>query len=340
LVDLEVYETIRKWLTKLEAKNRGLDFNKSSTKRAGLYWLGKYLKFLSTTPERPTNPDALIVERLKQLENSNLQTKRKQEEFFEEWIVQLKRKPYAPNSMATATGLVRSFYKANHGPLSEVTPIRAYNIRSFKVPTVKDLKKMCDIADLPLKTFILCAKDSGLPTGDLLSLSLNTLSSEYGTIKSQLKKGINPVHIEMRRGKTKERIDSFFGSNAIEALKEYANLKGGINASRIFRSPSNPTKPMSIRSIEQQVKSLASKAKVATKEVPITPYKLRVFFNTYMKLAGVNESIVERWMGHSIGKVRSAYLVMGKDDQAEGIPISVLAKTYLGAYNAIDIDNA
>jgi integrase len=334
LVDLEVYETIRKWLTKLEAKSRGLDFNKSSTKRAGLYWLGKYLKFLSTTPERPTNPDALIAERLEQLATSNLQTKRKQEEFFEEWIVQLKREEYAPNSIATATGLIRSFYKSNYAPLQEVSTVRPYKVRSFKVPTVKELKKMCDIADLPIKTWMLAQKDCGLANGDLLSLSLNNLSSEFGTIKMQLKKGIVPVHIQIRREKTGERTDSFFGPNSIKVLKEYIELNGG--SGRIFRSPSNPKKG---RSIEQQVKAIAIKAKVATKDVPITPYSFRKFFNTNLKYAGVNEAIVEMMMGHSIGRVRGAYLVTGAGGSMSGMPISKLAEVYMQAYQSIDIDN-
>jgi len=338
LVDLEVYETIKKWLTKLEAKSRGMDFSKSSTKRAGLYWLGKYLKFLSTTPERPTNPDVLIAERLEQQATSNLQTKRKQEEFFEEWIVQLKREEYAPNSIATATGLIRSYYKSNYAPLQEVSTVRPYKVRSFKVPTVKELKKMCDIADLPIKAWMLAQKDCGLANGDLLSLSLNNLSSEFGTIKTQLKKGIVPVHIQIRREKTGERTDSFFGPNSIKVLKEYLELNGG--SGRIFRSPSNPKKGMSARSIEQQVKAIAIKAKVATKETPITPYSFRKFFNTNLKYAGVNEAIVEMMMGHSIGRVRGAYLVTGAGGSMSGMPISKLAEVYMQAYHSIDIDNA
>jgi len=73
--------------------------------------------------------------------------------------------------------------------------------------------------------------------------------------------------------------------------------------------------------------------------VPITSYNLRKFFNTYMKLSGVNESIVERWMGHSIGKVRSAYLITGSGEggQGTGIPVSKMAEIYMNAYPTIDI---
>ena len=341
--NLEVYETVKRWMTKLEAKSRSLDFDRSSTKRAGLYWLGKYLKFLSTTPERPTNPEALIMERMKQLESTNMLVKRRQEEFFEEFIVQMRRDEYASNSIAVATGLIRSFYKANRAPLVEVTTVRTFKVRQFKIPTVKDLKKMCENADPPLKAWLLCQANSGLANGDLLNLSLSNLSSEYGTIKHQLKKGLKCIHIEIRRQKTGERTDTFFGPNAVEALKEYVTMNE--SNSRIFKSPSDPKRGMSSRSLEQQVKSLAIKSHVATKEVPVTPYCLRRFFNTYMKLAGINESLVELMMGHSIGKVRGAYLVLGQGQTSQGVasgagvPISKLAEIYMQAYPSIDINN-
>lgn len=341
--NLEVYETVKRWMTKLASKNRSPDFDKSSTKRAGLYWLGKYLKFLSATPERPTNPESLIMERIKQSESTNMLVKRTQEDFLEGFIVQMRRDNYSSNSIAVATGLVKSFYKANHVPMEGVSTVRTFKVRSFKIPTVKDLKKMCENADPPLKAWILCQANSGLANEDLLNLSLSNSSSEYGTIKSQLKKGMNCVHIEIRRQKTGERTDTFFGPNAVEALKEYVTVGGANN--RIFKSPSDPKRGMSSRSLEQQVKSLAIKSHVATKEVPVTPYCLRRFFNTYMKLAGINEALVEVMMGHSIGKVRGAYLVLGQGQTNQGVasgagvPISKLMEIYMQAYPSIDINN-
>jgi intein/homing endonuclease len=131
----------------------------------------------------------------------------------------------------------------------------------YKVPTIKEIKKMCEHADLSTRTWLLCAKDSGLGNADLLPLSLSNLSSEYGTIGTQLRKGTVPVHIELRRHKTKEAIHSFFGPNAIEALKQYVNVNG---RGRIFK--------MSARSLQQKIKALSIQTKVATKEVPVRPY--------------------------------------------------------------------
>jgi len=332
--NLEVYETVKKWMNKLEAKSRSVDFDKSSTRRAGLYWLKQYCKFLSVDPNRPSNPDSIIRERTDQVQSTSIATKRKHEEMVGDFIIHLKNKGSSPNTVSTAVGLVRSFYKANYLPLVELPPTRAYTIRPFKIPTIKDIKKMCAVADAETKAWILCQFNSGLGNTDLLSLSLANLSSEYGTIGQQLRKGTVPIHIEIRRQKTGERTHSFFGPNAINALKEYVNING--RSTKIFK--------MQMRTVQQRVKALGIKAKISTEEVPVTPYVFRKAFNSFMKfgdpskdIPGVNEAIVELMMGHSIGRVRSAYLVTGQGSTGTGIPISKLAEIYMKTYPVIDI---
>jgi len=285
-----------------------------------LFWLKKYCQFLGV------NPDSIISERSKQLESQEQLIRRKHEELFQQFSIKLQQDGYSLNSVSTATGLIRSFYKANYYPLVEVPTVRPYRVKPFKVPTTKDVKKMCEIADTSMTAWMLSQYNSGLGNTDLLSLRLDALSSEFGTIKTQLKKGIVPIHIEIRRQKSGEKVDSFFGSNAVEALNEYVNLDA---RGEIFR--------MSIRTIENTVKHLGIRAKVATEKVPITPYSFRRAFNTAMKLSGMNEALVERMMGHSIGRVRSAYLVTGEDMDITGIPISKLAEIYMQHYPALDI---
>ncbi|MCJ7634989.1 phage integrase N-terminal SAM-like domain-containing protein [Candidatus Bathyarchaeota archaeon] len=326
--NLEVYPTVQKWLTKLQTKSRSFDFNKSSTRRAGLYWLKRYCNFVKS------NPETIIRERTDQLQSKDINTKRTQEEVVESFIIYLKNQNNAPNTVSTAIGLVRSFYKSNYVGLVELSPIRPYTVRPFKIPTIKDIKKMCAVADAETKAWILAQFNSGLGNIDLIDLSLTNLSSEYGTIGQQLRKGTVPIHVELRRQKTGERVNSFFGPNAIEALKEYVNVNG--RTSKIFN--------MQMRTIQQRVKALGIKAKISTQEVPVTPYVFRKAFNSYLKfgdpskdIPGVNEALVEMMMGHSIGRVRSAYLVTGQGSTGTGIPISKLAEIYMKTYPVIDI---
>ena len=326
--NLLVYETVKKWLNKLQQKSRSVDFDKSSTRRAGLYWLKTYCNFVKS------NPETIIKERTDQLLSTNINTKRTQEEIVESFIIHLKNQNKAPNTVSTAIGLVRSFYKSNYVGLVELSPLRPYTVRPFKSPTIKDIKKMCTVADAETKAWILAQFNSGLGNIDLIDLSLANLSSEYGTIGQQLRKGTVPIHVELRRQKTGERVNSFFGPNAIEALKEYVDINR--RAGKIFN--------MQMRTIQQRVKALGIKAKISTQEVPVTPYVFRKAFNSYLKfgdpskdIPGVNEALVEMMMGHSIGRVRSAYLVAGQGSTGTGIPISKLAEIYMKTYPAIDI---
>jgi integrase len=322
LTNLEVYESVKRWLRKLRARNRSVDFNLSSTKRAALYWLKVFCKFVKS------NPDTLIEDRNRTLKSSEETIKRKHEEFVDDFIVSLRRKEKSPNTISTAVGLVRSFYKSNYVDLKEVAPIHIYKVRPFKVPMVEEIRKICKKASPPIKAWICCQKDSGLGNIDLISLSRNTLSSEFGTIKTQLRKGVVPLHVEIRRQKTGEATHSFFGPNAIDALNDYVN----------FRSRNTQIFTMSVRTIQKHVKALAIQAKVGSEKVPVTPYTFRKFFNTTMKfIAGVPESVVETWMGHSIGRVRSAYSVIGSSNVGVGMPISKMAETYMEAYKYIDI---
>lgn len=325
LTNLESYASVKKWFKKLES--RSADFSSSSTKPSALHWLQAYCRFLKV------NPDTLIADRTRTSKSADKAMQRKHEEFIDDFIIDLRRNGKSPNTISTAVGLIRSFYKWNYEELKGATQVKIYKVRHFKVPTVKEIAKMCKIANLPTKAWICCQKDSGLANVDLLSLKWDAPGSEFGTIKKQLKRQLKkkavPIHVKTIRHKTQERIDTFFGPNAIDALKEHLNFRK-YKDPRLFK--------MTERAFQKSVKTLAIRANVATEKMPITPYSLRKFFNTTMKyIAKVPESVVERWMGHSIGRVKSAYSVVGSDDISIGLPISKMAETYMEAYKHIDI---
>lgn len=193
---------------------------------------------------------------------------------------------------------------------------------------LEDIKKMCRTADIATRAWICTQKDAGLGNIDLIKLNLGNLSSRYGTIRRQLNKGIVPIHVEIHRQKTGERVDSFFGPNAIDALNDYL---AGRTKGVIFGAG------MSMRTIQKRVKAISIKSRVATKSRPVTPYCFRTAFNTLMKKSGLNEAIAERMMGHSIGRVRGAYLAIGEGDVISGLPISDLASQYMQHYGAINV---
>jgi integrase len=318
--NLEVYESVKRWIKALDLHSRSLDFKLSSTNRAAMYWLREYCNY------HKTNPDSLIQDRKATMSSHDDTERRKHEELVQDYAIKLRREGKTPNTISNAVGMIRSFYMHNYVDLKKMSTIRPRVIRRSKTPSPEDLREMVAKAILPIKTWICCQKDTGLASVDLNALTFETLSSEFGSIHNQLKKGIMPIHVEIRRQKTSERTDTFLGENAVDALNEYAIAAA---RGRIFR--------ISPRSVQQHVKALGIRTKVATKEAPITPYSLRRYFNTRMKVvANVNSEIVELMMGHSIGRVQSAYMSVGSG-AVQGIPMSQMAKIYQKAYWALDI---
>ena len=220
--------------------------------------------------------------------------------------------------------MIRSFYKSNSKryAIDDIIISPSSPIRVFQVPTKKGLRKMCKIADPLIKTWMLCQKDCGLRMGDLQRLTFDRRSTQYGTIAQQLKNDIVPVHILFNlkgTGKTGAYVNTFFGPNAIDAIKENIPIT---RSGRIFN--------MCTTSIQQKIKATAIRAKVGTKNVPVTSHRLRTFFSSKLKSDEMQDDMVEHMMGHSIGQVKTAYFASTPSE---------LAKVYMNHYHALDIYN-
>jgi len=314
------FYSIRRWMDKLKAKRKG----SLSTQRVFLYYFGRFCHFARMTP------DQLIDERKRHLKSDDEFLRRKHEELVEKFSTMLRENEKAtPNTIATAVAAVRSFYKSNYMPLLEVSVPTPFPLRQSKVPTPKELRAMCDIADDEkdhlIKAWILCQAESGMSNIDLHKLELESKrchSIEFGYIGEQLKNGTVPLHIHIVREKTMTSglgwYDTFLGERACEALKGYVDF----------------CKPclfdVSDRTVQLKIRNISLKAGVGTKEVPVRPYDLRKYFNTRLKLAGMNETLVEYMMGHSLGRVKGAYFVP---------PVIELRKVYTQYYPYISIGN-
>jgi len=313
------FESTRRWMNRLEARRKG----SSSTQRVFLYYLARFCQFAKK------NPDHLITERKQHLKADDESMRRKHEEQVEKFSTNLRQKNASPNTVATAVAAVCSFYKANYMPLVEVSVPAPYPVRQAKVPTPKELRAMVEICDdekdILAKAWILCQAESGMANIDLHKLELRSKSchsAEFGYIGSQLKDGTVPLHIHIIREKTMASglgwYDSFFGERAVEALNDHVDF----SKPRLF--------DFSDRTIQLKLREISMKAGIATEKVPIRPYDLRKYFNTCLKLAGMNETIVEYMMGHSLGRVKGAYFVP---------PVVELRKVYSRYYPYVSIGN-
>jgi len=156
---------------------------------------------------------------------------------------------------------------------------------------------------LKLNVFIvkvLCQAQSGLSVSDLLNLT-------WGDIKKQLDNGSDHIHLRLLRGKEKQLgfHDTFLGRRSVEALTEYLPTRK--DSERLF-----PIRSRSVnRFLERASRGLGWR---------VSSHDLRKFFSTSLKLARVNdpafnESLIEYWMGHSLGRTKGAYLAPPVEDQ-------------------------
>lgn len=301
------YESVCRWMEKISAEGSG----SPNTRRCYLMWLRRFCDYVGM------NPDQLIEARKQDLDKPiQFEAERRRfEDKLTSFFNHLQKLGLRRSSAVLAHAAVCSFFKANYLPLKLYSP-RSWTEKVFKVPSKDELRAMCEVAKPQAKAWILCQAQSGISESDLLALP-------FSQIKSQLEEGRHPVYIKILRGKARGKgpfagwYETFFGRNAVDALKEY--LPNRKNPSdRIFDWKST-------RHVHRVVVETAQKAGI---EGRVTPHSLRRFFNTFMKLAGVNEAVIEYMMGHSLGRVRSAYFIPPKEE---------LEKVYLKAEPYISI---
>jgi len=138
------------------------------------------------------------------------------------------------------------------------------------------------------------------------------LKVTYGDVRSQIESSAEYIHLRMLRGKRRELgfFDTFFGRMSVEALKQYLLAREGLEtSSRLF--------PCTARNVNSFLNRMSRRAGLTWK---VSSHDLRKFFATNLKLARVNdpafnESLVEYWQGHSLGKVKGAYFIPPVEEQ-------------------------
>ena len=295
ITNLERYGSVKRWITRLNKKS-----GSHNTRRVYLHYLCEFCKYSHL------NPDELIIERKNVLRSRDEYTCRSVEKRLDKWFLELEKKGLARNTCVTCYNAVRSFYRANYvGLLVEVTP-SAWPKKIKPGLTREELGCMLNQTTKPLhKAYVLCQSQSGLSISDLLKLT-------YRNVRSQIEKGSDHIHLRLLRGKEKQLgfFGTFFGKIAAEALREYLSTRKNLKeADSLF--------PCTARNVNSFLRRLSSKA---GPEWTVSSHDLRKYFATNLKLARVNdpafnETLIEYWQGHSLGKVKGAYFLPPIEEQ-------------------------
>jgi len=293
MVDLNAQDSIIRMFGSISQRRGGVV--SESTRTTFMIYIKRFCKFCGKTP------DELIDERKNDWKSDDIFIKRRHEEKLMEFAQYLRKEGYTSNTVSTAVGSVRSFYRTNYHPMIEINVPSGRPVRVYKVPTKEELVQVIDMARIPWhKAFMTLTKDCGISLQDMLALKLVDGSPIYGSIKDQIKKGQVPIHLQLVREKTNFKYDTFIGEDSFEVLNDYPIIiaKALTGKEKLFPYTDTP--------IQEAMKVLQKR--MGWKE-SFSPYSLRKWFRTQLTLSDMNDALIETMMGHTLGRVRGAYLV-------------------------------
>jgi len=195
------------------------------------------------------------------------------------------------------------------------------------------VKLLVDNARTPRdKAIILCIFQSGMDVSTLCTV-------KYGDVKEGIARGDHPLKLDLCRPKTGVEYYSFLGRDAVEALKIYfkdleargLRLK---DADPLFVKERSGGQPMETANIQDILKDTAVKAGIIKADNGgkafnlAGPHALRESFGSIMINSGVPDTIVDFWLGHSIGDLAAAY---------KSVQLESLKKMYLDREKLISI---
>lgn len=280
-----------------------------STRAIYLTALKKFCNFSGLTPKQ------LILERDREIKNPNPNSRVKIRNLVLDFREYLEKEGYAPKTINAWDGAVRSFFTANLGKIGMLN-IKNYrngrvSLKRDFVPTLDELKQILDVCNLEEKFRIIFLAQTGMRISDALKLRI-------GDIERELKLGKIPLAITYIPEKEKETVGeriTFLGSDGVAILRKYLEWRKQIGERLSSDSPLFPSRTKrGCKSLTQQkfTKMLKSVAKRAGfdgngKYGRFRAHCLRKFFVTQLTNHGVEDKIVNFFIGHKIPEVDRVY---------------------------------
>jgi len=313
------FESTRRWLARLN-KRKADGWASPHTLKSYLKPLAAFCSYASM------NPDQLVAERDVDLTKGRFE-RRRAEERLDAWIAVLQKGNRSPASNALSYYAVCSFYKANHMPL--VVDIAPSSRPVNKKPTLtrENLKALLEETKNPMYgAIILCQAQSGLGISDLLS-------RKYGDVRDQLEAGAERLHLHLIRGKVEfydVEFDTFFGVASTRGLRRYLAEERSDIGTEDFVFPRTSI-DSATAVFDAFLGRVSSRAGLGWK---VSSHSFRKFFSNSLKTTRLgdpafNDSLIDYWMGHKLGRVQGAYTAPPVEDQ---LRLYVLAEPRLDPY--------
>lgn len=196
---------------------------------------------------------------------------------------------------------------------SSLPPARVVNKRLDL--TTMDVKALVDHARNPRdRAIILTMFQSGMDVSTLCSM-------RYEDVSEGLKTEERPLKLEPFREKARAEYYTFLGRDAINSIEAYLN---DLESRGIRLKPKDPlfvkltrrqgeVQGLETHLVQKVLRESALRSGLIDEENnghdqnPASPHALREAFGSIMVNKGVPDSVVDFWLGHSIGEMAEAY---------------------------------
>jgi len=196
----------------------------------------------------------------------------------------------------------------------------------------EQVKVLVDHARSPRdRAIILTLFQSGIDASTLCSL-------RYGDIAEGLRNEEHPLKLDLFRPKTGVEFYTFLGKDAVLAIRAYLSDMKAKGISFQHDTPlflkTRGKEAMAPNLVQNMMRAVALKTGFINKENngkafnPLGPHALRESFGSIMINNGVPDTIVDFWLGHSIGEMAQAY---------KSVQFKSLKKSYLEREKLLNI---
>ena len=222
----------------------------------------------------------------------------------------------APSTMYKMVRNIQTLFQLNGVSLRMPYRMSRWCIYEERAPTLEELQKTIDVADVRGKAIVALMATGGFRNGTLVQL-------KYRHVRQDLEKGRMPIHVHVEAAITKGKYhdyDTFVNREASEYLKVYldARRNGSIGKDRGLGgepeclhdespliSSIYDVRPLTSSMVHKIVSGLYFKAGLLAKKqkarrYDLTAHSLRKFFLTQMVSLGVERDYVEYMMGHKL----------------------------------------
>ena len=308
---------IEYWLDELATKEKGTRVNY-------LRYFKDFLKFVNMTA------DEVLAQRIRDTASQDRKIQRRFESLLLKFIAYEKERGYAPLTLQTIWASVRSFFEIHYYPLmmrKKDYPKGASNgVRRATKEAILKVIESNPRNKTTLTALIMAFKDSGLRVSDMRKLKCEVILENPNA---------NIVPITVITEKTNLKAKTFFGKEAITALKKYIEhrKKGSrkieaenvTNDSPLFRIwRKGKVKPMS----RENMTTLIRNAFLRIGKKKLSAHSLRKMLQTNLEKANVNPNWIDQILGHELINSRDAYSLPTDEE---------LREAYQNAYRFIKV---